>query len=200
VWSNVLYALAGMMSLVLLPKWYGVAVGVEMCAVAGVSVVHHSQENVLGLTPQRWLQLDEGMAGFMGALGAASVIVLWRDADFVTRAIGGTATMLGVLSLGLFRLSNTVYARVALLCAPDPAVGVWGPLLAKSPNKTPPRPYSCCIIPPLSGGDTLPRENRASSCTCEQMQVLYLAYHAMWHVLSGCSAVMWILFLAARIL
>jgi len=170
LYSNALYALAGVFGIAALPGWWKL-IGAYVVGVAGVSYVHHTQEKALGLGAAVWSRLDSTLATGLVIAGAAALVGLLARPDTrkeVGFFFGGAVFLLAIYSLGIYFASRVAAQKAG---ESNDEIMSWGggPLLAQRQQ-----------------GEAAAQQP-SDICSKQRYRVDYLALHSSWHGLSAAA-------------
>ena len=154
--SNIMYLIAGIYGLIVLPNWYRLT-GVLIILISIFSFIHHSNKNYIGIAKTIWSKLDVIFAN-IGIL-VALVLVLYSRKTINIRTIS-VVMILGVISFILFTIALIAENKVKKGDPKDP-IKTWGI------------------------GNILAEKNPQQNYEPQRFQVLFLSYHTSWHLVSA---------------
>ena len=165
IYSNVFYLIAGLYALISFRRWYRL-MGLFILIIGVVSVIHHSNEN-LGIDAKVWGVLDVVLAN-VGAFVAIVVLVylLTQNKTHIRLAIATFTIAITAIIMFIFSEIESSRAKKNLGSS-DPTKSWGGKIFTAEPT---PKDY-----------------------LGESQQAMFLCYHTIWHILSGLTAIFWVL-------
>lgn len=168
--SNVMYLIAGILGVMYLSGYYKI-IGAFIIGMAITSYLKHTNERIGYASSSILAVLDTVSANSLCVLAIGSALI-WSRKHKMPRRLALLTFIMATLAIATFILSRK-----------GTGVGTWD---GSDPDK------SWTGRPTLTTGAAAP-----SDLPVREAQVQYGLYHSIWHMLSGFTAIIWVLLISS---
>jgi hypothetical protein len=171
IYSNIFYLIAALLIFITF-KGYFKILGVYLLLICTVSVIHHSNKDV-GLKANLWSKLDVSLAN-IGGIIALIILLYLLFKKKIHKQLAICTIIMGFLSIVFFIFSEIESKRAKKNLNSNDPTKSWGGNIFT-------------VTKDVGKGDEI-----SLDYTGESQQAMYLCYHTFWHILSGLTAIFWV--------
>jgi len=172
IYSNIFYLIAALLIFITF-KGYFKILGVYLLLICTVSVIHHSNKNV-GLKENLWTTLDVSLAN-IGGIIALIILIYLLFKKKIHKQLAICTIIMGFLSIIFFIFAEIESKRAKTNLGSNDPTKSWG--------------GNVFTVTEGGKGDKIV----TLDYTGESQQAMYLCYHTFWHILSGLTAIFWVI-------